>query len=100
MADNLIFKAGDKLTRTDCKLKVFAFAAVKCNAVNKAFKINNCDVVFFNCSVFNGDNSCVSLLKILKLFFNLCRRNGCVCLNGFKSLLLANLDFGFNGNFH
>ena len=62
VTDNLLLKAGNKLTRTESKLIVLTLAAVKSNAVNKALKVDNSDIVLLSLSVINRNNTGVSFL--------------------------------------
>ena len=100
VADDLLLEARDKLTRTEGKLIILALAAVECDAVNEALKVDNCDIVLLGLSVVNGNDTCVSLLHGSKLFLNVVCADGSVTLVCLDTLIIVNRDFRLNGNLH
>ena len=100
VTDDLILKAGNKLTRAECKLIVLALAAVKSNSVNEALKVDNGNVILLSLSVVNGNDAGISLLHGGKLLLNVVRNNGSVALVSLDTLIVLDRDLRLNGNFH
>ena len=69
LADNLILKAGDKLTGAECKRMTLSLAAVKSYAVLKAFKVDNNGVAVLCGAVLNRYHSGVSFSH--RVYFSL-----------------------------
>ena len=99
VADNLIFKAGNKLIWAYGKLIFFSLSALKRLAVNKALKVDNNYIVLFNRSVINIRNSWILLLHPCKLSFNFICRNLGRFLCSLKALILAELNLRLNSYF-
>ena len=101
VADDLILKAGDELTRTELELIVGALAALKSLAVDKALEVDDCDVALGGCAILNGDGSCVALSHSLDACINLFGGDGSFSLLGLETLVSLDLDIlGLDGDFH
>ena len=66
VADNLLLKARDELAGAEVEREVFAFAALECNAVLEAFKVNQSGVAVLGSS-FNVGQTGVSLSHSFQL---------------------------------
>ena len=64
VTNNLFFEAGNELAGAKLEFKAFALAAFKCNAVLKAFEVDNGDVAVSSCAVGNGDVSRISFADL------------------------------------
>ena len=101
VTDNLILKAGDKLTRTELKLVAGALAALKSLAVDKALEVDNRYVALGGGTVLNGDGSRVALSHSIDACIDLLGSNAHFGLLGLKTLVCLYLDIiGLNGNLH
>lgn len=67
-ADQLVFKSGDQLARTDFDRHGFAFAAIKRHAIDLAFKVDDHDVTL---------GSFVALCRSLEIFVVLGQTGDC-----------------------
>ena len=98
MTYNTLFKAGNELTGTESKLVSAVLTAVKCNAVNKAFVVDNCDVTHCCCTVGNFGLTSISASYGLDLAVNLFVGYGSEnCLN-LDACIICQLDLGLNGH--
>ena len=92
MADDLIFKARDKLTGAEGKLEAFRFAALESLAVAEALEIDDCGVARKRASVIDVDHSGVSVLNLYELCADVFIRNFDILLRSLDALV------AFNGN--
>ena len=96
LANDLLLKAGDKLTGADLKLEAVFLATVECLAVHEALKVDNNGIAVLNCSVLDSDKSAVSLLHGLELVVNVLVRDSLDILFNFYTLIIGNLYLGLS----
>ena len=78
LADNLLLKAGNKLSASDCKVEILSLAALKSFSVNKSLKVDYCYIAVLYGSVLYCYKSAVSVpylfdFLIDKFFCYFCR---------------------------
>ena len=67
MTDYLILKARNELTGAERERIICAFSAIKSLIVNKAFKINNGDIILLGGAILNGDKAGIAFFKPVDL---------------------------------
>ena len=99
VADNLIFEARNKGAGTEFQLVVFAFAAVKCNAVHKAFKVDHSDIAVLRGSVFHRDDARVAVHEFIDLGVDLVVSRFHFLFGGFEFLVCLDFHVGLDIHF-
>ena len=94
LANDLLLKAGDKLTGADLKLEAVFLAAIECLAVHEALKVDNNGIAVLNCSVLNGNESAVLFLHSLELLFNILIGYSLGRLFNFYTHIVGNFNLG------
>ena len=97
---HLLLKAGDKGTGAQLQRIVLALAAVKCNAVHKALKVDLCGVAHLGSTVFNSHQSAVSVQHIGQLVGHILIVCLCGQLHSLQALILAQLDLRIHSDLH
>ena len=92
MSDDLILKAGDKLAGAELEIVVFALAAGKSNAVNKAFVVDNSDIVNSGRAIGNFDLTCVAATGNIHLRVDVCVGNLLFVSGNFDTLIILDLN--------
>src|ERR1035437_11082278 len=70
MADQLLFKAGNKTIGTDLQIISLCLAAFKCNTLVKSLVINCNRICIFSRTILNRYQSRVALQNTVKFFLN------------------------------
>ena len=71
MTNDLILETGDELTAAQFKIEVFRLAALKCNIVLEALKVDLYSIAFLSSSVINSHDPDILLSQFVELLLNI-----------------------------
>ena len=98
MAGNLLLKAGDELVGTQGQGEFLAFAALKGDAVDESFKIEDHIVAHLSGTVLYRDGSASSLLQFCDLRVHILIGDGVFNLFRLDALVALDLDLGLHSD--
>ena len=98
VANDFFFKAGDEVAGTKLEGIIFALAAFKCNAVNKAFIVDVTNITHNGCRVGNFNFARVALTNHIDFVFDFFIGNFSNGLFSLNTKVISDLHVGLNSN--
>src|SRR5699024_7863007 len=95
VADDLLLKARDKGAAAKHEVVVLGLAALKCNAIDKAFEIDIDSIAVFGCTL-TGQHTAVAVLHTLEFGFNLGLVHSLDLFGHVYTGVIAQRDFGLD----
>ena len=96
-ADKLVFKARNKGAGTQLQVIVLTLAAFKCNAVNKALKVDDNGIILL-CRAGHFLRACQALCHAVEFSLYVCNQNLSFFLLNRQALVIAQCYFRLNRN--
>ena len=96
--DQLIFKGIDEGMASNRKRIIGTFSTIKWLVIYKSLKVDHCDIVFFDCTVFYVYCTCILLLNLSKFSIDICCHDLNFLFLYFDSFIITKFNIWFYSN--